>query len=160
MESIVGNIIGLASRARLTIYDEPVLGLDVLMRERFYSVLLADYAENPRTIVISTHLIDEIAKVVERIYIIEAGTIMLHDDADNIRTHSHLLKGSSEAIGNFISGRRVIYQESYGNGTLAAVYDTIGETDRAQASKQGISIDGLPLQKFFAYLVEGGEHVE
>jgi ABC-2 type transport system ATP-binding protein len=160
MESLVGNIIGLASRAPLTIYDEPVLGLDVLMREKFYSVLMEDYADNPRTILLSTHLIDEVAKVVEKIYIIEAGTILLHDDVDNIRSHSHIITGNSEAIGKFTSGKRVIYRESYGKGALAAVYDTIGEADKAEANKLGISIEGLPLQKFFAYLIEGGEEVE
>ncbi|MCQ6561088.1 ABC transporter ATP-binding protein [Paenibacillus mendelii] len=160
MESLVGNIIGLASRAPLTIYDEPVLGLDVLMREKFYRLLVEDYAEHPRTILLSTHLIDEIAMVVERIYIMDAGTILLDDDVDNIRTHSHLLKGSSEAVRAFTSGKRVIYEENYGNGALVAVYDEIGEAERAQAGRLGITIDGLPLQKFFAYLIEGGEHVE
>jgi ABC-2 type transport system ATP-binding protein len=161
MESLVANIVGLASRAPLTIFDEPVLGLDVLMREKFYKLLIEDYTEHPRTIIISTHLIDEIARVVERVYIIEAGTILLHDDVDNIRTHSHLLTGNKEAVEQFTSGRRVIYRESYGKGTLAAVYDLISERDIAEASKLGVTVDGLPLQKFFAYLIEeGGEQVE
>ncbi|MCC3372247.1 ATP-binding cassette domain-containing protein [Cohnella sp. REN36] len=160
MESLVGNIVGLASRAPLTIYDEPVLGLDVLMREKFYSVLMEDYALNPRTILLSTHLIDEISKVVERVYILEAGNILLHDDVDNIRTQSFMLTGSNEALDQFTRGKRVIYKESYGKGSLAAVYDRIGEDERLQASKMGISVDGLPLQKFFAYFIEGSGHVE
>ena len=160
MESLVGNIVGLASRAPLTIYDEPVLGLDVLMREKFYSVLMEDYTENPRTILISTHLIDEIAKVVERVYILEAGSILLHDDVDNIRARTHMLTGSNEAIEQFAGGKRVIYKESYGKGSLAAVYDVIGEEERLHATKLGVSIDGLPLQKFFAYFIEGGERHE
>ncbi|CAH1208780.1 Vitamin B12 import ATP-binding protein BtuD [Paenibacillus plantiphilus] len=159
MESLVGNIIGLASRAPLTIYDEPVLGLDVIMREKFYRLLVEDYAEHPRTILLSTHLIDEIAKVVERIYIIEEGAILLHDDVDNIRAQSHMLTGASEAIAKFTLGKRVLYQDSYGNHTLAAVYDVIEESDRAIADSLGISIEGLPLQKFFAYLIEGGEQI-
>jgi ABC-2 type transport system ATP-binding protein len=160
MVSLIGNIIGLASREPITIYDEPVIGLDVLMRDKFYRSLMEDYAENPRTILLSTHLIDEVAKVVERIYIIEAGTILLHDDVDNIRTHSHLLKGSGDAIEKFTNGKRVIYRESYGKGALAAIYDTIGDEDKAQASKLGISIAGIPLQKFFAYFIEGGEQFD
>lgn len=160
MESLVGNIVGLASRAPLTIYDEPVLGLDVLMREKFYSVLMEDYALNPRTILLSTHLIDEISKVVERVYILEAGNILLHDDVDNIRTQSFMLTGNNEALDQFTRGKRVIYKESYGKGSLAAVYDRIGEDERMQASRMGISVDGLPLQKFFAYFIEGSGSVE
>ncbi|WP_276358333.1 ABC transporter ATP-binding protein [Cohnella caldifontis] len=155
MESLVGNVVGLASRAPLTIYDEPVLGLDVLMREKFYSVLMEDYAEHPRTVLLSTHLIDEIAKVVEKVYIIEAGSILLADDVDNIRSRSYMLTGSRENVERFTSGKRVIYRESYGSGSLAAVFGAIGEDEIRMAGQMGITIDGLPLQKFFAYFIEG-----
>jgi ABC-2 type transport system ATP-binding protein len=160
MESLVGNIIGLASRAPLTIFDEPVLGLDVLMREKFYRILLEDYAEHPRTILLSTHLIDEIAKVVERIYIIENGKIILEDEVDSIRNQSHLLTGTKAAIEQFLQAKHVIYRESFGSGMIAAVYDTLNEKEKQEAIRLGIAIDGLPLQKFFAYLIEGGESLE
>ncbi|CAM3537310.1 ATP-binding cassette domain-containing protein [Marinicrinis lubricantis] len=114
MESLVGNIIGLASRAPITIFDEPVLGLDVLMREKFYRVLLEDYADHPRTILLSTHLIDEIANVIEQVYIIESGSILLHDHVEHIRLQSHLLSGSQDAIKQYTHNKRVIYRESFG----------------------------------------------
>ncbi|WP_135549515.1 ATP-binding cassette domain-containing protein [Paenibacillus cymbidii] len=160
MESLVGNIVGLASRAPLTIYDEPVLGLDVLMREKFYRLLVEDYTENPRTILLSTHLIDEIAKVVEKVFIIEAGTILLTDDVDNIRVRSHLVTGNREAVERLVAGKRVMYKEAYGKETLAAVYDLIGDEEKLAASRSGVAVEGLPLQKFFAYLIEGGERIE
>ena len=62
MNSAVGIIIGLASRAPVTLFDEPYLGLDAVARQLFYDRLLADYAEHPRTVVLSTHLIEEIAE--------------------------------------------------------------------------------------------------
>ena len=62
MESSLGLVIGLASRADLTIFDEPSLGLDAVARERFYETLLHDFADHPRTLIISTHLIDEVAE--------------------------------------------------------------------------------------------------
>lgn len=160
MESVVGNIIGIASRAPLTIYDEPVLGLDALMREKFYSALMEDYVNHPRTILISTHLIDEIANVVEQVCILEAGRILLKDGVDHLSDRSHLLRGNSEALRAFTKGKRVIYQESYGHGMLMAVYDTLSETDKREADKLGITMDGLPLQKLFAYLIEGGKGLE
>ncbi|MCR8644231.1 ABC transporter ATP-binding protein [Paenibacillus sp. N1-5-1-14] len=160
MESLVGNTIGLASRAPITFYDEPVLGLDVLMRERFYKVLVQDYANYPRTILLSTHLIDEIAKVVERVYIMESGTILMEDEVDNIRNHSYVLVGNHEVMESFIGDRQVFYMEDHVRGILSAVYGTFTETDKMQANKLGISIEGLPLQKFFSYLIEGGQHNE
>jgi len=155
-ESLVGNLIGLASRAPLTIYDEPVLGLDVLMRERFYKELLEDYAYHPRTILLSTHLIDEIVPVAERVYIIEAGSILLHDEMDQIRMAAHLIRGNSEAVASFTAGKRVLFTESYGRGTLAAIYEKLNDGDMLQAREMDISIENLTLQKFFSYLIEGG----
>ncbi len=155
-ESLVGNIIGLASRASLTLYDEPVLGLDVLMRDRFYKTLLEDYANHPRTILLSTHLIDEIAPVVERVYIMEAGSFLLHDDMEYIRTAAHLIRGNSEAVALFTAEKRVLYSEAYGRGTLAAIYEKLDDGDRQQARQLDISIENLTLQKFFSYLIEGG----
>jgi len=156
MESLVGNIIGLASRAPLTLYDEPVLGLDVLMRERFYKALLEDYARHPRTILLSTHLIDEIATIAEKVYIIEAGSLLLHDEIDRIRTAAHLIRGHAEAVASFTAGKRVLHTEPYGRGTLAAIYETLDDGDLQQARELDISIENLSLQKFFSYLIEGG----
>ncbi|MBT9405000.1 ABC transporter ATP-binding protein, partial [Salmonella enterica subsp. enterica serovar Typhimurium] len=56
--SAVGVIIGLASRAEITFFDEPYLGLDAVARQIFYDRLVEDYAEHPRTIIPSSHLID------------------------------------------------------------------------------------------------------
>nr|WP_239551334.1 ABC transporter ATP-binding protein [Paenibacillus elgii] len=155
-ESLVGNIIGLASRASLTLYDEPVLGLDVLMRERFYKALLEDYANHPRTILLSTHLIDEIATVAERVYIIEAGSLLLHDEMDRIHMAAHLIRGNSEAVASFTTGKRVLHTEAYGRGTLAAIYEMLDDGDMLRAREMDISIEHLTLQKFFSYLIEGG----
>ena len=57
--SMVTILIALASNAPITILDEPVAGLDVVARERFYQLLLEDYARTGRTFIISTHIIEE-----------------------------------------------------------------------------------------------------
>jgi ABC-2 type transport system ATP-binding protein len=56
MRSALGIVIGLAARAEVTLFDEPYAGLDAVARQVFYDRLLADYAECPRTILLSTHL--------------------------------------------------------------------------------------------------------
>lgn len=155
-QSLVGIIIGLASRAPLTLFDEPVLGLDVLMRERFYKELLEDYANHPRTILLSTHLIDEIAPVVERVYVIDEGSLLLHDEMNQIQMSAHLIRGNSDAVASFTEGKRVLHTESYGHGKLAAVFQKLNDEDRLQARKLDITIEKLTLQKFFSYLIEGG----
>lgn len=155
-QSLVGNIIGLASRAPLTLYDEPVLGLDVLMRERFYKTLMEDYANHPRTILLSTHLIDEIAPIVEKICILEAGSLLMQDDMENIRMSAYLVRGNSETVASFANGKRVIYQEAYGRGLIAAIYEKLDDQSMRVAREQGISMETLSLQKLFLFLIEGG----
>ncbi|MFP4016521.1 MAG: ABC transporter ATP-binding protein [Halanaerobiales bacterium] len=155
MKSMVNIIIGLASRAPLTLFDEPTLGLDALMRERFYSILLEDFAENPRTIFISTHLIDEVAKVIEYIYIIDSGKIILENNIDDIRGKALLLSGKREILNELSAGKNVLNRESYGDIEIIAIYDNLSSEERKKAEKNNISIEGISLQKFFAYYVGG-----
>ena len=75
--SAVGVIIGLASRAELTFFDEPYLGLDAVARQLFYDRLLTDFADHPRTIILSSHLIDEVANLLEHVIVIDRGRIAL-----------------------------------------------------------------------------------
>src|SRR5699024_2862090 len=65
--SALGATIGLASRAPVTLFDEVHLGMDAPTRRRFYELLIADYAEHPRTIVLSSHLISEVEHLLERV---------------------------------------------------------------------------------------------
>ncbi len=83
--SAVGVIIGLASRAEITFFDEPYLGLDAVARQIFYDRLLEDYAEHPRTIILSSHLIDEVANLIERVIVIDDGRILLDEETDAVR---------------------------------------------------------------------------
>ena len=73
MLSAAGIIVGLASRAPLTIFDEPYLGLDAVARSLFYDRLLEDYTEHPRTVILSTHLIDEVSRLLEHVIVLDQG---------------------------------------------------------------------------------------
>jgi len=84
--SAVGVIVGLASRAPLTFFDEPYLGLDAVARQIFYDRLLEDYAEHPRTVVLSTHLIDEVSNLLEHVLVIDNGRIIIDEDAEVLRS--------------------------------------------------------------------------
>ncbi len=85
MRSALGIVIGLAARAEVTLFDEPYAGLDAVARQLFYDRLLADYAEHPRTVLLSTHLIDEAAELLERVLMIDHGRIVLDAAADDVR---------------------------------------------------------------------------
>jgi ABC-2 type transport system ATP-binding protein len=80
--------IGLASRARLTIFDESYLGMDAIYRRIFVDELLADYLRRPRTILFSTHYIAEMERLFSEAIILDDGIVLAHDDADTLRANS------------------------------------------------------------------------
>ena len=104
MRSALGIVIGLAARADVTLFDEPYAGLDAVARQIFYDRLLADYAEHPRTILLSTHLIDEAAGLLERVVVIDRGRIVLTADADDLRGVATAVSGPVLAVDEFTAG--------------------------------------------------------
>jgi len=67
----------MAIDARLLVLDEPTLGLDILFRKQFYDSLLNDYFDRSRTIVVTTHQVDEIQDVLTDLVFIDRGRIVL-----------------------------------------------------------------------------------
>jgi ABC-2 type transport system ATP-binding protein len=74
----------LAIRARLLVLDEPTLGLDLLVRRRFYDTLLNDYMDEERTIVVTTHQVEEIEHLLTDVMFIEQGRIVLNTPTEQI----------------------------------------------------------------------------
>ncbi len=100
MRSALGIVVGLATRAPLTIFDESYLGLDAPSRYAFYDELLTDYAEHPRTLIISTHLIEEVASLFEEVVIIDRGRLVLHQEADAVRDRGVAVTGPFSTVGD------------------------------------------------------------
>jgi ABC-2 type transport system ATP-binding protein len=68
----------LAIDARLLVLDEPTLGLDITYRKRFYRRLLEDYMTADRTLLITTHQVDEIESLLSDVMFIRDGELLLH----------------------------------------------------------------------------------
>jgi len=74
----------LAIDARLLVLDEPTLGLDITYRKRFYRRVLEDYMSEDRTIIITTHQVDEIEFMLSDIMFIRDGSIVLHAPMEDV----------------------------------------------------------------------------
>ena len=83
-QSIFKLTVALALDVPYVVFDEPVLGLDANHRELFYELLLNNYEEHPRTIVIATHLIEEVANLIEEVVLIDHGRILLEDSVEHL----------------------------------------------------------------------------
>ena len=144
--SAVGVIVGLASRAPLTFFDEPYLGLDAVARQIFYDRLLEDYAEHPRTVVLSTHLIDEVSNLLEHVLVIDDGRIIIDSPADDLRGSATTVAGLASAVNAFTAGRDVLHRESIG-GLATATVGALTSAERASAASAGLELSPVSLQQ-------------
>jgi ABC-2 type transport system ATP-binding protein len=76
----------MAIDARLLVLDEPTLGLDILYRKQFYDSLLNDYFDGNRTIVVTTHQVEEIQNVLTDVMFIDRGRIVFEESMDDMET--------------------------------------------------------------------------
>ena len=142
--SAVGVIIGLASRAPLTFFDEPYLGLDAVARQLFYDRLLADYAEHPRTVVLSTHLIDEVSDLIEHVVLIDKGRILIDEEAEVLRGRAVTVTGPAQAVESFAAGHTELHREQLGGFLRVTLSGVAPEPARGA---QGLEFEPVSLQQ-------------
>lgn len=144
--SSIGVIVGLAARAPLTFFDEPYLGLDAVARSIFYDRLLEDYAEHPRTVLLSTHLIDEVSNLLEHVLVIDKGRIIIDEDAETLRGSATTVVGTSTAVERFVAGRDVLHRDGIG-GLASVTVAGLDHSERAAASAAGLELAPVSLQQ-------------
>jgi ABC-2 type transport system ATP-binding protein len=145
--SAVGVIIGLASRAEITFFDEPYLGLDAVARQLFYDRLVEDYTEHPRTVILSSHLIDEVANLIERVLVIDRGRIVMDEETDAVRDRAATIVGDTEAVDAFVAGREVLHRESLGHVSSVTILGTLTADDRRRLGEAGLEVAPVSLQQ-------------
>jgi ABC-2 type transport system ATP-binding protein len=151
--SIYKIIIALSVNTPYVFFDEPVLGLDANHRELFYKRLIEKYSENPFTVVLSTHLIEEIASIIEEIIIIQNGEIIQNDSCEHLLSKGYTVSGSASEVDKFIEGMEVIGIDTLGGLKSATIMGKI----EASSVPSGIEIGKLDLQKLFIKLTNEQE---
>jgi ABC-2 type transport system ATP-binding protein len=154
MRSAVGIVIGLSARAELTLLDEPYAGLDAVARQAFYDRLLADYAEHPRTVLLSTHLIDEVADLLERVIMIDHGRIVIDAPVDEVRGHAFTISGPKEPVDQFIAGRNVLHRRTIASRAAVVITGGLSEHDRLRAREARLNVEPLSLQELIVHSSE------
>ncbi len=144
--TIAKLIAALAAKAPYTFFDEPVLGLDANHRELFYRELLRPYSEFPRTIVISTHLIEEISDIIEQVVIIKNGTILLDQPVEEVRGMGYMVSGKAAEVDAYCAGRQTIGEDQLGNLKRACLLGT------PEQVPETLEVSAMDLQKLFVQL--------
>lgn len=152
--SMVTILVALASRAPLTILDEPAAGLDVVMRERFYQLLLDDFAETGRTFLVSTHIIEEAASVFEQVIILDRGRILENSPTDELIDQFRYVSGREDEVDRVCAGVEVLSRRTVGRHTTAAVR---GDPEKLAALSGDVDIAPMNLQNVFVALCGHGD---
>lgn len=154
MLSSVGIVIGLASRAPLTIFDEPYLGLDAVARSLFYEKLLEDYSRHPRTIILSTHLIDEVSQLLEHVIVIDNGQILLDEEADALRGRACSVAGPTAKVEAFAKGKEILSREALGGLGTATLLGTLSAAEKRKAQDLGLELAPVSMQQLVVHLTK------
>ena len=147
-------IIGLASRAPLTIFDEAYLGMDAPTRETFYNEILNDQEKHPRTIIFSTHLVSETDYLFDEVLMIHNGKVLLQDAYEQVISKGFSITGSLEQVDDFTKELEVLNSQLLGGTKSVMVYGQLSEQQRYAANQAGLDIGPLSLHDLFVHLTK------
>lgn len=155
--SMVAIVLALASRAPVTILDEPVAGMDVVAREQFYRLLLDDYAQTGRTFIISTHIIEEAAGVFERVVILDEGHIIEECPTEELVSQFRLVSGEETAVTRALeaTGAQALSAQALGRHKMLAVRGSAQQF--AALEDAGLDVEPMNLQNVFVALCGHGD---
>lgn len=150
--SISKLVCTLASDAEILIFDEPILGLDAHHRDLFYKELIANYIEKPKTIILSTHIIDEVADVFEKVIILKDKNVIVDNNVETLLKTAYCVSGSSESIDKFIINKNCVNIDQLATFKAATIIGEINHEDQALAAALNLQFTEVELQKLFIYL--------
>ncbi|WP_425803461.1 ABC transporter ATP-binding protein [Desulfitobacterium sp. Sab5] len=162
-KSLFNCIIGIASHCPLTLFDEPTTGMDSAVRKDFYRALLKDYLEYPRTVLLSSHLLNEVEDILEDVLLLKQGRKCLHLPIDELKEWAMGLRGNAQVIRELLKGEEIIHQEEFAKDNVYAVIkrninspivrDLIQEGS-GKAKQSGVELMPVSIDNLFIYLTE------
>jgi len=150
--SMFKAIVALASNTNILIFDEPVLGLDANHRDMFYKELIINYSENPKTIIISTHLIEEIEDVLEEVIIIKDGQIIEKKSVEELLSSAYTVSGETSKVDIYLKNKLYVGEETIARFKSATVLEAAQYKDNALANELDLEFSNVQLQKLFINL--------
>ncbi len=154
-KNIVKLIIALSLNCAYTIFDEPVVGLDVNHRELFYKSLLEKYEKSECTLILATHLIEEIANLIEHVVLIDEGKILLDDNIESVLSSGYSIAGKDDEINEYIKDKHILDVEEIAGMKIAYILGDVASS----IIPDNMTISQLNLQKLFLKLTERNKNL-
>jgi ABC-2 type transport system ATP-binding protein len=151
--STFNMIIGLASRCALTIFDEPTTGMDAAVRKDFYRALLKDYLAYPRTILLSSHLLNEIEDLLEDVLLIKEGEKCLHTSIENLKEYAVGISGKTDLVEEWVNNKETLFKKFVGaEHCYVVVKNEFTDSDYNFAKSNGLELASVPSDDVCVYL--------
>ncbi|MEQ1596077.1 MAG: ABC transporter ATP-binding protein [Casimicrobium sp.] len=141
--------------AKLMVLDEPTLGLDVIYRKQFYESLLNDYYDQERTILITTHQIDEVQHVLTDVMFVDGGRVVFSYEADEFESRFFELSAMPSAV-NAARALRPIYERTSFGRSVFLFRDVDAETLVALGEIRTPSVEDV----FLAVVGNQGDNIQ
>ncbi len=156
--SILKIILAFSSGAEILCFDEPVLGLDANHRELFYKELLKIYEKTEKTIIISTHLIEEVTNIIEEVIILKDGQVIKSGEIEEILSSTYLISGKSNVVEEYL--KECVKKEDIVSIEEMASFKKViiwGEKNLLKIKTLGLKLEKVELQKLFISLTKKEE---
>ncbi|NLP34977.1 MAG: ABC transporter ATP-binding protein [Clostridiales bacterium] len=157
MQSVMDVIIGMASRAPITIFDEAYLGMDAPTRKIFYQEVLEDQEKHPRIIILSTHLVSEMDFLFDEVLILHNGSLLVKEDYETLVSRGATITGLTSNVDAFVVGKRIIGKQQLGNTKAVTIYEENMDKIEEEARRNGLTVGPISLQDLFIYLTDDEE---
>ena len=112
---------------------------------------MEDLELHPRTVIIATHVIDELENILEEVIILKNKKVLLQGSIEKLKDKGLLLTGRKEVL-SALENRNIIYKETMGSIVVMGVYDKISREEKQKLRNNGVEISSISLQKLLVYL--------
>lgn len=153
-QAAVTATLGLASLAKVTIFDEVTNGMDAPTRELFYSEVLEAANREGRIIILSTHIISEMEHLFDEIIMIHKGKVLLQEPTHELLEKGYTVAGKAERVREFTENKQVINVKFLGALQIDTVLGTLTPEELEIAEDEHLDISPLKLQEMFISLTD------
>lgn len=140
MRSLFNFACGLAVRAEVTLLDEPVSGMDVTVRRKVYEIILRDYIEHPRLILLSSHMASEMEKMFSHILLLEKGQAVFFGEMEEAGEQAYEAEGKQADLDAFCRSRDVMSRTDGELSSRAVIEGPLTGEVKDAAARMGIRL--------------------
>ncbi len=156
MKSLVHFSCALATRCRVTLLDEPLTGVDIEKRKIAYEILLREYMEHPRMIMVSSHNLFELEGVLSEMLLIDRGKLIFYQEMDAVREMLFRVDGGEGEIQEFAEGKETVSMAVKGMGSYAVLKGPATGAEAQEARRAGLSVSAVTPEDVSVYLTASG----